>query len=100
MPPERDYDYHVNDRLYANVRKYFPLTGVASSILSLYLFLDEPSDNHRDPVSWEKFVSKVTHYRKAKSFTVDTRRMEVSIPDYQRDQEVVELLATWLDRES
>jgi hypothetical protein len=92
------YNHHVDDCLYADVMKYFPLT-VAASILALYLLLGEPSANHRDPVLWEKFESKVTHCRKAKGFIVDTRRMEVSIPDYKRDQ-VVELLQLWLVRTS
>jgi hypothetical protein len=56
------------------------------------------SANHRDPVSWEKFEAKVTHTRKAKGFAVDTRKREVSIPSYKWDQ-VVELLATWVNRE-
>jgi hypothetical protein len=70
---------------------------VASSVLALYLLLGEPSGNHRDPVSWEKFEAKVTHRRKAKGFMVDTRRMEVSIPMHKREQ-VIDLLATWLER--
>jgi hypothetical protein len=70
---------------------------VASSILALYLLLGRPSATHRDPVSWEKFEAKVTHRRKAKGYIVDTRAMEVSLPDYKRDQ-VVELLATWTVR--
>jgi hypothetical protein len=50
-------------------------------------------------VSWDKFVAKLTYQRKAKGFIVDTRQMEVSIPDYKQDQ-VVELLATWTTKES
>jgi outer membrane protein W len=50
-------------------------------------------------VSWEKFEAKLTHRRKAKGFIADTRRMDVSIPDYNRDQ-VVELLALWTHKES
>jgi hypothetical protein len=88
----------VDDCLYyAEVKEFFPLT-VAASILALYLLLGQPGPNHRDPVSWEKFEAKLTHRRKAKGFIVDTRRMEVSIPDYKRDQ-VVELLALWTHKE-
>jgi hypothetical protein len=89
------YNHHVDDCLYADVQEHYLLT-VAASILALYLLLGEPSANHRDLVSWEMFEAKVTHTRKAKGFTVDTRRMEVSIPSYKRDQ-VVELLATWVN---
>jgi hypothetical protein len=96
LPPQ--YDHHVDDCLYADIQRFFPLT-VAASILALYLLLGHPGPNHRDPVSWEKFVAKLTHRRKAKGFIVDTRRMEVSIPDYKQDQ-VVELLATWTTKES
>jgi hypothetical protein len=92
------YDHHVDDCLYADVKEHFPLT-VAASIMALYLLLGEPSANHRDPVSWEKFESKVTHTRKAKGFIVNTRRMEVSLPDYKREQ-IVELLAEWTHRVS
>jgi hypothetical protein len=95
LPPQ--YDHHVDDCLYADVRAFYLLT-VALNVLALYVLLGEPSANHRDPVSWEKFETKVTHCRKAKEFMVNTaRRMEVSIPAYKRDQ-VVELLATWIDR--
>jgi hypothetical protein len=90
------YDHHADDCLYADVKEHYLLT-VASSVLALYLLLGEPSGNHRDPVSWEKFEAKITHCRKAKGFMVDTRRMEVSIPMYKREQ-AIDLLATWLER--
>jgi hypothetical protein len=95
LPPQ--YDHHVDDCLYADVKDFFLLT-VAASILALYLLLGQPGPNHRDPVSWETFEAKLTHRRKAKGFIVDTHRMEVSIPDYKRDQ-VVELLALWTHKE-
>jgi hypothetical protein len=69
LPPQ--YDHYVDDCLYTDVTAFYLLT-VASSVLALYLLLGEPSPNHRDPVSWEKFKAKVISYRKAKGFMVDT----------------------------
>jgi hypothetical protein len=59
------YNHHVDNCLYADVQEHHLLT-VAASILALCLLLGEPSANHRDPVSLEKFEAKVTHTRKAK----------------------------------
>ncbi len=70
------------------------LIAVASSFLALYLLLGHPAPNHRDPVSWESFVAKVSHRCKAMGFIINTHAMEVSIPDSKGDQ-TVELLATW-----
>lgn len=79
-------------------KNVFPL-AVASSILALYLLPGHPAANHRNPVSWELIVAKVTHCCQAKGFIIDTRAIEVSIPGYKWDQ-VVKLLATWTTRES
>jgi hypothetical protein len=77
----------------------FPLTSKASILACIYQLLGEPSANHHDPVSWEKVVSQVTHWRKEKGFIIDTQQMEVSIPNYKWDH-VVELLEPWLVRPS
>lgn len=81
------FNHHVDDCFYADIQELFPLAA-ASSILAFYLLLGHPAANHRDPVSWEKFVAKVSHRWKAKGFIINTHTMEVSIPDYKRDQVV------------
>jgi hypothetical protein len=70
------YNHHVNDCLYADIKESFPLT-VAASIFARYLLLGKPSANqHQDPGCPGKNLCHI-------------------YPCYKRDQ-VIEMLELWL----
>lgn len=88
------YLHWVDDNCYADVRRYL-LLGIASSMLAVYLVLGFPDSRQPDVFSRDKLETFYSHRRKICGTMIDTRRMEVSLPDYKR-QQLVELLATWI----
>jgi hypothetical protein len=92
LPPQ--YNHHVDDCFYGDIGELVPL-GISASILALYTILAHPSSSHKDPVSWDKFEAKFTHRRKAVGFDINSRTLDVSLPDYKRAQ-FLSQLALWL----
>jgi hypothetical protein len=94
-PPQ--YDHHVDDNLYADVEEHVHQT-VASSMLSLFNILGQPTDNRvPNPFSEEKFENELTHTRKTVGYHIDTRRLTIGLLPYKRTR-AIELLASWLQQ--
>jgi hypothetical protein len=84
------FPHHVDDNLYAEIRKFL-LRTLAASVLSLYVILGWPQPHLPDPLSHKKLNTHYTHKRKACGIMIDTRRMTLSLPPDKRSVLVLEL---------
>ena len=92
------FNHHVDDCFYADIGNYVQL-GVAASVLALYQILSHPTPQHGDPVSWDKFQATYSHRRKVTGFNINSRTLQVSLPDYKREH-LQALLDKWLQRKT
>ena len=92
LPPQ--FNHHVDDNLYADVREHVERT-LASSVIALYEILGYPSEDVPDPVSQDKLNTLYNHLRTACGHGIDTRALSVDLLEYKREQ-IVALLLKWL----
>jgi hypothetical protein len=95
LPPQ--FDYHVDDNLYANEGEHL-VRVVSASILALYSVLGFfPRPELLNPLSTDNLDTRYSHQRKALGNMVDTRRMEVAVLASSLAQRI-ELLGEWIQR--
>lgn len=102
-PVNTPHSMFVDDDLYADVFDVDRMErAIAAGVESIYILLGVSNLVVRqDPISWDKFLDMIIHYRtKILGLTIDTRLMTVGIsPDYL--EKVNKLLnTTWKNRKS
>ena len=76
MAPQ--YDHHVDDNMYAEIRRFLR-RSIAAAIISLYTVFGLP--NHSvDALSREKFAKYFEHIRRMVGWLVNTRRGTLALP--------------------
>ena len=89
-PPFR---HHVDDNLYADIRKFL-LRTLAAAVLSLYVVLGFPSQTQQNPLSFEKLDSHYNHKRAPLNRDLNTRTLTVSMTATKR-QILINELGIW-----
>jgi hypothetical protein len=95
-PPK--FGHHVDDCIYANIKKYVP-TMLSPSTISLYDILGYPDPRVQDPLSREELITLYSWLRKILGFIVNSRTMTFELTPDRRDV-LVQVLLTWTKKKT